>query len=166
MDKEKLQQDIDAMREKLASMEAKLQVKEKEKKYFIPDHGEEYWSCYSWGGAGVESNYGGYYDLQRIALGNCYRTEEEALKADAKQKAYVRIVRALRDHEEEGCERKCIIYYLKERESYCSNYLSSFEYNLMMFGNINKELLSTHDACEWVIDNMKDHLNLYFGVEQ
>jgi hypothetical protein len=43
MNKEQLQQDIDAMREKFAEMEAKLQEKKKEKKYFIPELGETYW---------------------------------------------------------------------------------------------------------------------------
>lgn len=162
MNKEQMQQDIDAMREKLAEMEAKLKEKEKVKKYFIPKVGQDYWNISSWDSVYLETNDGENANIYHIATGNCYRTEEEALKADAKQKAYVSIVRALRDHEEDGEERKCIINYLKERESYCSNYLSSFEYNLMMFGNINKELISTHDACEWVIDNMKDDLNLYF----
>lgn len=165
MNKEKLQQEIDAMREKLAEMEAKLQEKEKkkEKKYFIPNLGQDYWIISSFDSIYLETNDGEDSKIYNIATGNCYRTEEEALKADAKQQAYVRIVRALRDHEEDGEERKCIIYYLKVRESYCSHYLSSFEYNLMMFGNINKELISTHDACEWVIDNMQDDLKIYFG---
>lgn len=163
MNKEKLQQEIDAMREKLAEMEAKLQKQEKKKKYFIPELGETYWTINSCGDVSLETNEGGSFDTHRIATGNCYETEENALKADAKQKAYVRIVRALRDHEEEGEERNHVIFYSIEFGYYYAYYFAP--YNLMIFGNQIKELFSTVDACKWVIDNMQDDLNLYFGVE-
>lgn len=163
MNKEQLQKDIDLMREKLAEMEAKLQEKEKVKKYFIPELEEDYWHIDSWGTACLETYDGTPIDIHRIAIGNYYRTEEEALKADAKQKAYVRIVRALRDHEEEGEERNHVIFYSIEFGYYYAYYFAP--YNLMIFGNQIKELFSTVDACKWVIDNMQDDLNLYFGVE-
>lgn len=159
MNKEKLQQDIDAMREKLAELEAKL--KEKDKKYFIPELGEEYWTIGSWGNTHLETNDGGDFDIHKIATGNCYETEEEAVKADDKQKAYVRIVRALRDHEEQGYERDSVIFYSIEFGNYYAFHFAP--YNLMVFGDQIKELFSTLDACSWVIDNMKDDLNLYFG---
>jgi DNA gyrase/topoisomerase IV subunit A len=160
MNKEQMQQDIDAMREKLAEMEAKLKEKEKVKKYFIPELEEDYWSCDSWCGPCLEKNDNTNYDIHKIATGNCYKTEEEALKADAQQKAYVRIIRALRDHEEEGCARDYIIFYSSEFSHYSYHTTS---YNLMVFGNQIKELFSTRDACQWVIENMKYDLNLYFG---
>jgi hypothetical protein len=116
MDKEQLQQEIDAMREKLAAMEAKLKVKEK--KYFIPEVGEKYWYIDIWGNVYLDTNHGANDDTNKIEIGNCYETKEDAEKAAAKQKAFVRIVRALRDHEEDGVERDSFI-----RSSY----------NLMMF---------------------------------
>jgi hypothetical protein len=97
MNKEQLQQDIDAMREKFAEMESKLQAKKKEKKYFIPELGETYWFINSPDDAFSTQNDGTLYDNYKIAVGNCYETKEDALKADAKQKAYVRIVKELRD---------------------------------------------------------------------
>ena len=160
MNKEKLQQDIDAIREKLAEMEAKLQKQEKKKKYFIPELGETYWTINSCGDVSLETNEGGSFDTHRIATGNCYETEENALKADAKQKAYVRIVRALRDHEEEGCARDYTIFYSSEFSNYFSR---TWSCELIVFGSRNKELFSTKDACDWVIDNMQDDLKIYFG---
>jgi pyridoxine 5'-phosphate synthase PdxJ len=154
MDKEKLQQDIDAMREKLAEMEAKLQEKKKEKKYFIPELGDDYWTLNSWGAPILEEHVGAFSDIHKIAVGRCYKTPEEAKKADAKQKAYVRIVRALRDHEEESLDCKCFIYFDHRTSSYNVS-------GLVIFGN--KDLVSTKDACKWVIDNMEDDLKVYFG---
>jgi hypothetical protein len=154
MNKEKLQQDIDAMREKLAEMEAKLQ--EQKKKYFIPELGKEYWSITSRGTKWFKND-GVLDDKNYIDLGNCYASEEDAEKAAAKQLAYIRIVRALRDHEEEAVDRKWIIYY----ESDFNNYAIDLCYRYI--GTHNKELLSTLNACEWVIDNMQDDLKIYFG---
>jgi DNA gyrase/topoisomerase IV subunit A len=158
MNKEKLQQDIDAMREKLAEMEAKLQEKKKEKKYFIPELGETYWFIRS-DGTTIMSfiNRGALDDKNYIDSGNCYASEEDAKKAVAKQKAYVRIVRALRDHEEEGLDYQCFIYF-NHRTSRFSRYNVS---GLINYGN--KDLVSTKDACKWVIDNMEDDLKIYFG---
>jgi hypothetical protein len=162
MNKEQLQQDIDAMREKLAEMEAKLQEKKKEKKYFIPELGETYWFIRS-DGTTIMSflNYGSMDDKNYINSGNCYETAEDAEKAAAKQKAFVRIVRALRDHEEEGVERDSFIYYVNAVHGYVISLRSS--YNLMMFGSHIKEMFSTYDSCLWVIDNMEDDLKVYFG---
>jgi DNA gyrase/topoisomerase IV subunit A len=162
MDKEQLQQDIDAMREKLAEMEAKLQEKKKEKKYFIPELGETYWFIRS-DGTTIMSflNYGSLDDKNYIDSGNCYASEEDAEKAVAKQKAYVRIVRELRDHEEEGEDCDSFIYYLNAAHGYAISLCSS--YTLMMFGSHIKKMFSTYDACKWVIDNMKDDLKIYFG---
>jgi hypothetical protein len=158
MNKEKLQQDIDAMREKLAEMEAKLQEKKKEKKYFIPEFGETYWFIRS-DGTTIMSflNYGSLDDKNYIDSGNCYASEEDAEKAVAKQKAYVRIVRELRDHEEESLDCKCFIYF-DQRTSRFSRYNVS---GLINYGN--KDLVSTAAAWDWVIDNMKDDLKIYFG---
>jgi hypothetical protein len=158
MNKEQLQQDIDAMREKLAEMEAKLQEKKKEKKYFIPELGETYWFIRS-DGTTIMSfiNRGALDDKNYIDSGNCYASEEDAEKAAAKQKAFVRIVRALRDHEEEGCERKSFIYFNQSILKFTPFYAGKLE-NLG-----NKDLVSTMDACDWVIDNMKDDLKIYFG---
>jgi hypothetical protein len=161
MDKEQLQQDIDAMREKLAEMEAKLQVKEK--KYFIPEFGEKYWFINYYGNAELIRNVDTSVISHNITVGNCYETKDEAKKAAAKQLAYVRIVRALRDHEEDGVERDSFIYYVNAVHGYVISLRSS--YNLMMFGSHIKEMFSTHDACQWVIDNMQDDLKIYFGVE-
>jgi hypothetical protein len=157
MNKEQLQQDIDAMREKLAEMEAKLKEKEKVKKYFIPEAGYHYWTLDGWGAPYLEMHDDEPIDIHKIATGNCHRTEEEALKVDAKQRAYVRIVRALRDHEEDGLDCKCFIYF-DHRTSRFSRYNVS---GLVNFGN--KDLVSTKDACKWVIDNMQDDLKIYFG---
>jgi hypothetical protein len=90
MNKEQLQQDIDAMREKLAEMELKL-----EKKYFIPEVGEKYWFINYYGNAELIRNVDTSVISHNITVGNCYRTKEEAVKAVAKQQAYVRIVRAV-----------------------------------------------------------------------
>jgi DNA gyrase/topoisomerase IV subunit A len=160
MNKEQLQQDIDAMREKLAEMEAKLQEKKKEKKYFMPELGKEYWSITS-RGTKLFKNDGVLDDKNYIDLGNCYASEEDAEKAVAKQKAYIRIVRALRDHEEDGVERDSFIYYLNAAHGYAISLCSS--YTFMMFGSHIKKMFSTYDACKWVIDNMQDDLKIYFG---
>jgi hypothetical protein len=156
MNKEQLQQDIDAMREKLAEMEAKLQEKKKEKKYFIPELGETYWFIRS-DGTTIMSflNYGSRDDKNYIDSGNCYASEEDAEKAVAKQKAYVRIVRELRDHEEEGLDYQCFIYFNHRTSRFSRYYI-----NLVNLGNA---LVSTMDACDWVIDNMQDDLKIYFG---
>jgi hypothetical protein len=143
-------------------MEAKLKVKDK--KYFIPEIGET--------NIGVLFSDGTTsYDFKTMArwmiknyidsVGNCYASEEDAEKAAAKQLAYVRIVRALRDHEEDGVERDSFIYYVNAVHGYVISLRSS--YNLMMFGSHIKEMFSTHDACQWVIDNMQDDLKIYFG---
>jgi hypothetical protein len=155
MDKEQLQQEIDAMREKLAAMEAKLKVKEK--KYFIPEVGEKYWYIDIWGNVYLDTNHGANDDTNKIEIGNCYETKEDAEKAVAKQKAYIRIVRALRDHENEGCEREICIYFNGSTLKFTPIYVGWLE-NLG-----NKDLVSTMDACQWVIDNMQDDLKIYFG---
>lgn len=49
--------------------------------YWVPKFGESYWFVSSLFEVVGESNLGCSFDMERIDVGNCFRTEEEARKA-------------------------------------------------------------------------------------
>ena len=101
-------------------------------------------------------------DDANIALGNCYRTREEATKSLEIQKARVRISDALIAHQGDwvadwGDESQ-------EKYSICYNYDSN---NFKAVPSFDKydEQYSSEESCEWVIKNCIEDLNLIWGVK-
>jgi hypothetical protein len=161
MNKEQLQQDIEALREKLTSMEATLNKVDKA----FPQVGDKYRYILSDGRIASDTYVGSTEDKERIAMGNFYQTKAEAEKSRDKQLAKVRVIRKLReldgDLEVDFSDSRQEKYYVGWR----STTKSLFLYYCVHVQGAEKELYSTKkEAWEWVIDNMADDVELMLGV--
>lgn len=81
MDKEKLQQNIENMEKELVEMKERLKDLEITS-LFKPKEGEKYWFIITCDNQVAWRYFYGddEYDITRVTMGNCYRTEEDAEK--------------------------------------------------------------------------------------
>lgn len=161
MNKQQLETNIANMRRELAEMEKQLQ--EANPKYAVP--GED---CFGYLLTGTGS-VGAVVELEAadrfFAQGNWAATKEEAEKLAERQRAYWRVVRALRDHEGDFVadwnnrqSGKFVVFYDSRKN----------EFNIAIFWECIytlPELHSSEQSCQWVIENMRDDLRIIFGVE-
>lgn len=165
MNKQQLKQDIESMKQRLASMEAELN--KPTGTIFIPENGKRYYYI----------DYTGcvlflYYTLlnnschkSMFDFGNLYCTEEEATKARDKKLAYVRVTRKLRELEGDWVPDWSDDWIDKFRVSYNSRKRAFYIEANAYIVETDKAMYSTKEACQWVIDNMADDLKLIFEVE-
>lgn len=158
MDKNQLQQSINKMKKELAEMEAKLKCK-------VPKPSEDNYGWLLSGDGYVVRSVWLSFTKDYFKMGNWFPTEQEAIKARDRQLALTRVKHALLEHKvdweadwSDHNSAKSAIYY-----SHIHNCFSlSFEWSVQ---TANSNLYSTKDACQWVIDNMKDDLKLIFEVD-
>lgn len=157
-DKTKLLQDIEAMKEKLASMEEELN-KPEEFKHF-PSKGEVYYFYTSSKGA-ICSNTASDNNLKV----NAYRTEKEAEKAYNKAVALEKIKRRILelqgdwkpDWTDRNKEKYCIKY---------NHYIKSFipTYGFTVQENTPFSYIKNEDIALTIIKEMKDELKSIFDI--
>lgn len=129
---------------------------------FIPKDGQQFWVIGFSGDVFQMSNTG---HPDAIALGNCYKTEEEAILTRGKQLAKIRIFDKLRELEgdweadwSDTNQDKYSAYY-----DHCDNMFKAvYHYRCQDRG---QEWYSTDQAWDWVIKNMEDDLKLIFDIE-
>jgi len=130
-----------------------------------PEFGEEYYYLYD-GDVIIDTWDDHPCDNQRFAVGNVFKTKEEAMLVNKKVIAKQAIIDKLREIEvgdvvdwDDNSKLKYSIKY----NCYCGEFLyTSYRYNQMC----DTELYSTDaKAIKWVIDNMQDELKLMFGVK-
>jgi len=161
MNKQQLQQDIDALRGKLSEMEAKL--KEPESKLWKPAIGDKYYFSRGDGSIDLFGWGDDTFDIKVLSMGNIFRTREEAEQARDKRLAFVRVTNKLREIEGdwvadfEGRNMKFFPYYRHDCKKWRSNFTVDSVFTL-------PELYSTEEAWQWVIANMEDDLKLIYGV--
>lgn len=166
IDKVQLQKDIDAMREKLQSMEDDLKKPAPNSKVFKPVKGDTTYGVFGegsiWEDKFDETN---EIHMNRIGMGNLYRTQAEAEHAVQVQCAKVRVLNALREHEGdwEANWSDC------NQHKYCPTYShGTTKFSLVIcwsMQNASPEFYSTQEALQWVLDNMEDDLKLVYGVK-
>ena len=103
-------------------------------------------------------------DLHHYATGNYYKTFELAKHALDIRLAEQRIFDALREHEgdwdgdwDDTTKAKHSIEYDHDTQEFGIDSSARYQYN-------KKESYSSPAACKWVIENMKNDLELVFGV--
>ena len=157
-DKIKLLQDIEAMKEKLASMEEELNKPEVFKHF--PSKGDEYYSYYPKGDIAIFTSFNG-----SIAT-NAYKTREEAQKAYNKAVALEKVNRRIielqgdwkPDWKDEN-EKKYYIFYEHENRNFRPVYWVITQYNISIY--CMKDL----KIAETIIDEMEDELKLIFDIQ-
>ena len=159
-DKTKLLKDIEAMKEKLASMEEELN-KTEEFKHF-PSEGDEY---YSYTPTGAVYNSNAYTDDLKI---NAYKTKEEAEKACNKAMALEKIKRRIielqgdwKPNWKDNNERKVYIRYNHHLG------ISAFEPLAVYHSQSIKEFpyMKSEQIAELIINELKDELKLIFDID-
>ena len=128
---------------------------------FKPEDGETYWYFYS-GGELDRTNWAGTYnDNHRRALGNCYRTKEEAITARDKQLALVRVQDKLEELTDEPLEwgantqtKHGLLFKHSAGEFWAT--IDTTKQALGLYGS--------SDAVDYVIDNMESDLKLIVGI--
>ena len=158
IDKNKLLQDIEEMKEKLAAMEEQLN-KPDEYKHF-PSKGDEYYYYTSIGT--LCSNTSADYEL-RV---NAYRTEKEANKACNKAVAVEKIKRRLLELQgdwkpdfNDASQRKCAIRHNDENNSFTYDGWYRVKHCVLIPYMKNKEIALT------IINEFHEELKLIFEIK-
>ena len=157
IDKNKLLQDIEEMKEKLAAMEEQLN-KPDEYKHF-PSKGDEYYYYTSIGT--LCSNTAGDDEL-RV---NVYKTEEEADKAYNKAVAVEKIKRRIVELQGDwkpdfnDDSSKYIIFYNYNNTRFESSIHSKVKFSSLI------PYIKTRDITETIINEMEDELKLIFDIQ-
>lgn len=130
-------------------------------KRFIPKMEEEYFSVPSFGGIEDCTWKVNDYDKGRLAMGNIYRTREEAEKARDKQLALVRIQHYIADNDlgkefVSGERNYSIAYDHRKKVFDWFNWDSHDQYNPISY-------LKSVEACTQVIENCKEDLLIVWG---
>ena len=157
-DKTKLLQDIEAMKEKLASMEEELNKPEVFKHF--PSKGDEYYSYYPKGDIAIFTSFNG-----SIAT-NAYKTREEAQKAYNKAVALEKVKRRLLelqgdwkpDWTDKIEEKHCIQYSLIKR-----SFISTFWFRTKQDTSI--PYIKSKQIAELIIYELEDELKLIFDIQ-
>ena len=157
IDKNKLLQDIEEMKEKLAEMEEQLN-KPDEYKHF-PSKGDEYYYYTSIGT--LCSNTSADYEL-RV---NVYKTEEEADKAYNKAVAIEKVKRRLLELQgdwkpdfNDDCSKLVIFYNYNNIRFECSTH-TKVKFPLLI------PYIKTSEIAKTIINEMEDELNLIFEIQ-
>ena len=138
-----------------------VEPKTKQGGRFKPVVGKKYWIIYSEGRIDY-SLWDDDLNSCRYAMGNCYRTEAEAIAARDKQLALVRVQDKLEELTDElldwsdAVQSKYVIYY---------NHATGF-YRIAEHFHSEElcGLYGSESACNWVIDNMEPDLKLIAGI--
>ena len=129
---------------------------------YKPKVGETYWKLYSDGDWAADKWLDTKIDKDRYAMGNTFRTKEDAIAARDKQLALVRVQDKLAEMTNEpldwnnGGQMKCALMFNHE-DRLC---WQSFETKKQVIGG----LYGAAGACDWVIDNMQSDLKLIEGI--
>lgn len=152
-DKTKLLQDIEAMKEKLASMEEELNKPDKIKHF--PSEGDKY---YFYNSTGAVSNNYIYDNDLRV---NAYKTREEAQKAYNKAVALEKVKRRLLelqgDWEDDSKGSFCIQFDHYERM-----FIPVFWFITQPDTTI--PFMKNEEIARLIIDTMEDELKLIFDI--
>ena len=157
-DKTKLLQDIEAMKEKLASMEEELNKPEVFKHF--PSKGDEYYSYYPKGDIAI------FTSLNGSITTNAYKTREEAQKACNKAVALEKVKRRLLelqgdwkpDWTDKIEEKHCIQYSLIKR-----SFISTFWFRTKQDTSI--PYMKSKQIARLIIYELKDELKLIFDIQ-
>lgn len=130
-------------------------------KRFVPKEGETFWYVFGYGEVQFSSWSESYSDKNHLALGNVYRTKEEAEKARDKQLALVRIQNYIADNElgkefVEGERNYSIARDHKEKVFFYDWWETYEQYTHLGY-------LKSPEACTQVIENYKEDLLIVFG---
>lgn len=160
-DKTKLLQDIEAMKEKLASMEEELN-KPEEFKHFPSTNDKYYYYTpigYVWDNTATDN------DL-RV---NIYKTKEEAKKAYNKAVALEKVKRRILelqgdwkpDWTDENKEKHCMKYCIKYNH-YSKSFIPTYWFTVQE--NTPFSYIKNEDVALIIIKEMKDELKLIFDI--
>ena len=129
---------------------------------YKPKNGEAYYCNMSDGEWAVDTWRNSDVDNRRYAMGNCYRTKEEATADRDKQLALVRVQDKLEELTGEPLDwgdenqNKAAIGY--------NHHKGIFIFNIWTYVEVLGGLYGSEQACEWVINNMKSDLRLIAGI--
>ena len=155
-DKTKLLQDIEAMKEKLASMEEELN-KPEEIKHF-PRKGDNYFQYYPWGMVIACTS------LEDKVTPNAYKTREEAQeaynKAVALEKIKRRILELQGDWKPDFSDTfsKYTIYYTHTNNRFNYGIYTTLKYPLLI------PYMKSEQIAELIIYELEDELKLIFDI--
>ena len=156
-DKTKLLQDIEAMKEKLASMEEELN-KPEEIKHF-PRKGDNYFQYYPWGMVIACTS------LEDKVTPNAYKTREEAQEAYNKAVALEKIKRRILELQGDwkpdwmnAIAEKYYIQYDHHRKQFMASHWFSMQQDISIPYMKNKDIALT------IIEEMEDELKLIFDI--
>ena len=127
-----------------------------------PKNDELYFYCYSDGEIEETSQTGHVEDMGRYKMGNCYRTREEAIAARDKQLALVRVQDKLEELTDEPLDWSDFSQVKWELIYDCESRV--FDRNRVTTGIALCGLYGSHNACDWVMSNMKSDLKLIAGI--
>ena len=162
IDKTKLLQDIEAMREKLASMEEQLNEPEKIKHF--PSKDDKYYSYTPMGKVACN------IAATNVILTNAYKTEKEAQKAYNKAIALEKVKRRLLELQGDwkptwedynfwdNYSHKYIIIYNYKCDRFEADNCIRTKYPTLI------PYIETKDIAETIINEMKDELKVIFDI--
>ena len=157
IDRTKLMEDIEAMKEKLASMEAELNKPEKFKHF--PSEGDKY---YYYDATGTIWSIYSYSDDLKVNAYKSYKEAEEAYnKAAALEKVKRRIIELQGDWKpdwSDSIERKVYIHY-----DYKTKYFRNSVWKSVKYPSIIPYIKSVQIA-DLIIYEMKDELKVIFDI--
>lgn len=163
MNKQELQAKADSMQKELDELKALIDKPEVSVRKRVAE-GDDYWCTDVCGAVVLLADTCHEVDDANFTFGNYFYTKEDALKARERQLAYVRIVDALAEHSKgwkpDWSDRKQqkFFIYISYRDGVFGPMSDSYAKTQQ------NELYGTKEACQWVIDNMEDDLNIWFEV--
>lgn len=132
-------------------------------KVWVPADGEECWALYDDGGT-ISGTFYKHYQKE-YDRGLIFKTREAAEYADWQRLAKMRVIRKLRELEDElvdwsdNKQIKYTIHYFYPDKKFSKDASSLIRFH-------DADLYTTSEsAISWVIENMKEDLKLMFGVE-
>ena len=159
--REQLQKELSDTKEKLEKLEASIKAMPEGKPVgrWKPENGDYYWFVDEIGYLDAGCCYGGKADEMRYALGNCYKTCEEAEHDLEVKLAHQRLKDAAEGFAPDWGDADYNKYYI-----YYDNFFGQFSTGICSTQQQDVTYYATKERAQWVIDNMQDDLRLVWGV--
>lgn len=166
MNKQQAQIELEALKQKVADLEAVINEPESYGRNRVARWDVYYY--YITGNGKIEHITDDRHstDNYKFNTGNYYYTEAEAIKARDRQLAYMRIVDKLAELNKGWVPDWSNVKYDKFSINYSH---CDTAFNIGVVGSVQlnpNELYGTKEACQWVIDNMQDDLEIWFEVPE